>query len=645
VKKTLTRLLFILIISFLLLACNNYFDGSGSDNTISGISYDANGADSGSIPASHAATINIQNNIGDLEKNGYVFDGWNSKSDGSGRNYYPGSYYSGKGLVLYAKWAAVFQYRISGSLSSSQKSSGASQAAAQTSYLHLTGVTNRGSQLTKLDITETIDGYSVTSIDNGAFRSCTKVKSVTIPKTMKRIGDNAFAGCSSLEKVVLEGTVPPEMGTGVLDSCSAVICVPPEAVSNYSNSAGWSSYTEKVVSYYTVTFDSQGATVVASPKSVEVVSTANTVSDMPSSPSRDGYLFGGWYTRPDGGGSLFTAATPVSGNITVYAKWTAIKSSGVHLTFNVKSFKDARVPSHVFDNTTPDAGAQYYYKATPAWTSNISSVAGATDDFVPLPYAYSITTKSIDVGYFAAGTWNFTVQVISTRGAVIYEKTVNSCTVAKSLSSVDFALEKIYSSTGTLDIEADVADPGSSSQLFITYVGAKSGQLTVLPDTATGAGHTFKAQVSSLTPGFYWITLSYQEEGVTKGSKSGYIELFGDEVSLLSATVEKGKWISESYSNAGISAQYPFEAHNRLGIIVTGTPAVTDKCWTFTAVPTSDSEKIGTYVWYVNGFRKSSSGSSFTLEGMSSGKYYVQCFALDTTKNYGVTAGVSLSIY
>jgi uncharacterized repeat protein (TIGR02543 family) len=43
---------------------------------------------------------------------------------------------------------------------------------------------------------------------------------------------------------------------------------------------------------------------------------------MPSNPAMSGYAFGGWYTSTDGNGSQFTAETPVTSDITVYANWT-----------------------------------------------------------------------------------------------------------------------------------------------------------------------------------------------------------------------------------------------------------------------------------------------------------------------------------
>jgi uncharacterized repeat protein (TIGR02543 family) len=49
---------------------------------------------------------------------------------------------------------------------------------------------------------------------------------------------------------------------------------------------------------------------------------ADTVTDFPANPSRNGYDFGNWNTQADGSGSVFDASTTVSGNITVYAQWT-----------------------------------------------------------------------------------------------------------------------------------------------------------------------------------------------------------------------------------------------------------------------------------------------------------------------------------
>ena len=46
---------------------------------------------------------------------------------------------------------------------------------------------------------------------------------------------------------------------------------------------------------YTVIFNSQSATVEASPTSKTVTSPATTVVTLPTPPTKTGYIFGGWY--------------------------------------------------------------------------------------------------------------------------------------------------------------------------------------------------------------------------------------------------------------------------------------------------------------------------------------------------------------
>jgi uncharacterized repeat protein (TIGR02543 family) len=89
---------------------------------------------------------------------------------------------------------------------------------------------------------------------------------------------------------------------------------------------------------YTVTFDAQGGSV--DPSSITVTA-GEYVTDLPTPTnvinlSGIAYEFDGWFTQPNGGGSRFTTNTPVSGVITVYAKWnitstTLTEDSGVYI--------------------------------------------------------------------------------------------------------------------------------------------------------------------------------------------------------------------------------------------------------------------------------------------------------------------------
>lgn len=67
----------------------------------------------------------------------------------------------------------------------------------------------------------------------------------------------------------------------------------------------------------TVSFDAQGGSEVAAVSDIEEGSTIA----LPRSPVKEGCLFGGWYTQPDGMGEKFTSSTIIRQDMTVYAKW------------------------------------------------------------------------------------------------------------------------------------------------------------------------------------------------------------------------------------------------------------------------------------------------------------------------------------
>ncbi len=76
---------------------------------------------------------------------------------------------------------------------------------------------------------------------------------------------------------------------------------------------------------YTVTFNSGWGTSVNAqyviPKGATVSTSTWPTSAWPTDPTKPCYTFGGWWTAENGGGSPFTASTPVTADITVYAQW------------------------------------------------------------------------------------------------------------------------------------------------------------------------------------------------------------------------------------------------------------------------------------------------------------------------------------
>ncbi len=75
------------------------------------VRYDSNGATAGTVPVDSATyapgdLVTVLGNIGSLEKKGYRFVGWNTKADGTGTSYPPGSSFSMgmENATLYAEW-------------------------------------------------------------------------------------------------------------------------------------------------------------------------------------------------------------------------------------------------------------------------------------------------------------------------------------------------------------------------------------------------------------------------------------------------------------------------------------------------------------------------------------------------------------
>jgi uncharacterized repeat protein (TIGR02543 family) len=77
-----------------------------------------------------------------------------------------------------------------------------------------------------------------------------------------------------------------------------------------------------VINTYTVTFNKTSGTTDASPLT-KTADYNTSVTSLPSAPTKTGYTFAGWNTITDGSGTAFTTSSSVTGDITVYAQWTA----------------------------------------------------------------------------------------------------------------------------------------------------------------------------------------------------------------------------------------------------------------------------------------------------------------------------------
>ncbi|MCL2012160.1 MAG: InlB B-repeat-containing protein [Cystobacterineae bacterium] len=80
---------------------------------------------------------------------------------------------------------------------------------------------------------------------------------------------------------------------------------------------------------FLVIFDENGGDTPANPQNKIVLPPETTVDALPEPPTREGHNFLGWNMEADGSGMPFTANTPVSEHLRVYAQWELSSSSGL----------------------------------------------------------------------------------------------------------------------------------------------------------------------------------------------------------------------------------------------------------------------------------------------------------------------------
>jgi uncharacterized protein (TIGR02145 family)/uncharacterized repeat protein (TIGR02543 family) len=169
-------------------------------------------------------------------------------------------------------------------------------------------VSNDGGSDTSVEATLTIQ-YSVIYDGNGNTSGSVPVDANSYSKnetvTTKAITDLArngyeFTGWNT--KSDGTGTTYPA-GTGTFTMQSA----------NVTLYAQWAVI-------YTVIFNDQGATKPVSPTTISVTE-SKPIGTLPTAPEKTSYVFAGWWTAQDGGGTEVTASTIVTSGMTVYAKW------------------------------------------------------------------------------------------------------------------------------------------------------------------------------------------------------------------------------------------------------------------------------------------------------------------------------------
>lgn len=146
---------------------------------------------------------------------------------------------------------------------------------------------------------------------------------------------------------------------------------------------------------YTVNFESDGGSNVAE------ITTDGTKITMPSAPTKDGYIFGGWYYDSELKNEFKAEKlkdNPITSDITLYAKWTAVTMTG--LSVKTQPNKKVYTAGETFDKTGMEISASYNdgsSKQITEYTIDKTGALAVSDTKVTITYSIFKTEVSITV--------------------------------------------------------------------------------------------------------------------------------------------------------------------------------------------------------------------------------------------------------
>jgi len=114
----------------------------------------------------------------------------------------------------------------------------------------ITGLSQEGLELEKLEIPSQIENYVVIKIDDKAFAGCC-AKEIVLPESITVLSAGIFSEANELAKVVLQSKTLPEVGNSLLNGANSdvKIYVPEELYSIYVTDYFWGAYADRLKSY------------------------------------------------------------------------------------------------------------------------------------------------------------------------------------------------------------------------------------------------------------------------------------------------------------------------------------------------------------------------------------------------------------
>jgi uncharacterized repeat protein (TIGR02543 family) len=314
------------------------------------VTFDADGGE----PITQTKTVGDGLTLGDAmptepTKGGYAFGGWYTMQNGNGDQFTESTPVTAN-ITVYAKWASLYTVTF-------DADGGSPTSQAQTVGDGLTLGENMPPEPSKSDYAFA-GWYTAKNGGGTAFIASTPVvANITV-----------YAKWASLYTVTFDadGGSPTPQAQTVGGGLTLGENMPSEPTKSNYAFAGWytvkngsgTAFTAstlvtanitvyaKWASLYTVTFDADGGNPATQTKTVGGGLTLG--ENMPTEPGKSGFIFAGWYTAKNGGGTAFIASTLVTANITVYAKWASLYT----VTFDADGGNPATQTKTVRDGLT-----------------------------------------------------------------------------------------------------------------------------------------------------------------------------------------------------------------------------------------------------------------------------------------------------
>ncbi|WP_179516464.1 leucine-rich repeat protein, partial [Clostridium saccharobutylicum] len=418
---------------------------------------------------------------------------------------------------------------------------------------------------------------SVTSIGNSAFSRCSGLTSITIPSSVTSIGNSAFYGCSGLTSITIPSSVT-SIGIGTFSGCSGLTSITiPSSVTSIGNGAfsgcsGLTSITipSSVTSIAMDTFDfCSGLTSITIPSSVTSIGIAAFYgcSGLTS------------ITIPSSVTSIENGAFYGCSGLTSITIPSSVTSIGNAAFYGCNSLKSITIPDSV---------------------TSIGNVAFGNISNNAIFYVPDLTIAE-EVKSYKTGN----IQIILPVALTLGQKTATTATVSfpaqtgatsvKLQQSADVGTTWSDAATGTLDAtstSATVTGLTASTSYKFRLVMNDAFYGSSL-DVTTDAGQAPGINSVSVTP-------------ATSSVEQGHTE-------QLTATVDAtgGADQSVTWSSSDTNNKVTVDANGLVSVAADAQPGD----YTITATSTVDGTKKGTATLTVHGFKFALNGNECQITG------------------------------